>query len=209
MICALLFHQSRSCRSDRKTVEIQCSRYGYLQCVGSWFIDPGSGSGSSILGWIRIRINGLMMKNWKRIQLKTNLLPFWSKSAIYLFLGLHKGSPRYRRSLQPSKRTISTSKHEISKLFSIFVGYFALLDPDPLTRLNLDPDPKHWLPYPYFQRAIELIAPVPKPIEEEKNQFDPCWQVRVGENNSKTIFCVQSTTTTLPSLGDVSTLPLR
>ncbi len=28
---------------------------------------------------------------------------FWSKIAIYLSLGLHKGRPSYRRSLQPSK----------------------------------------------------------------------------------------------------------
>jgi hypothetical protein len=48
----------------------------------------------------------------------------------YLFLGLHKGFPSYRRSFQPQKRTSSTSKHEISKFFPTFVGHFALLDPD-------------------------------------------------------------------------------
>ncbi len=31
---------------------------------------------------------------------------FWSKIAIYLSLGLHKGRPSYRRSLQPSKENI-------------------------------------------------------------------------------------------------------
>jgi hypothetical protein len=51
-----------------------------------------------------------------------------SKHVIYLPLGLHKGSTR--RTLQPSKDN-STSKVEISSLFSIFVGKFALLDPDP------------------------------------------------------------------------------
>ncbi len=50
---------------------------------------------------------------------------FWSKIAIFLSHGLHKGRPSYRRSLQPSKkRTSSTSKHEISSLSPIFVGNF-------------------------------------------------------------------------------------
>ncbi len=62
---------------------------------------------------------------------------FWSKIAIDLSLGLHKKRPSYRRSLQPSKRTSSTSKHQISWLFPIFVGHFDLLDPDP--------DPLTWL----------------------------------------------------------------
>ncbi len=39
----------------------------------------------------------------------------------------------------PQKKTSSTSKHEISLFFSIFVGHFALLDPNPLTWLNPDP----------------------------------------------------------------------
>ncbi len=47
-----------------------------------------------------------------KLEKKTQLIFFffWSKVAIYLFLGLHKGHPSYRRSLQPSKRTSSTSK---------------------------------------------------------------------------------------------------
>ncbi len=39
----------------------------------------------------------------KKFQLKLNYIFFWSKIAIYLSLGLHKGRPSYRRSLQPSK----------------------------------------------------------------------------------------------------------
>jgi hypothetical protein len=42
----------------------------------------------------------------------------------------------------PQKRTFSTLKHENSILFSIFVGHFALLDPDPATQINADPDPQ-------------------------------------------------------------------
>jgi hypothetical protein len=49
---------------------------------------------------------------------------FRSKIAIYLSLSLHKERPSYRRSLQPSKGTTSHSQHEISLLFSFFVGHF-------------------------------------------------------------------------------------
>jgi hypothetical protein len=40
---------------------------------------------------------------------------FSSKTAIYLFLSLHEGLTiiAYRRSLQPTKRTSSTSRHDI------------------------------------------------------------------------------------------------
>jgi hypothetical protein len=55
----------------------------------------------------------------------------WSKIAIYVFLGLHKGRPGYRRSLQPSKENIQYR----------YCVIFALLDPDtdPGTLLNPDP----------------------------------------------------------------------
>ncbi len=56
-------------------------------------------------------------------------------------LGLHKGCPSYRRSLQPSKENIQHFKTWNFLIFSIFAGNFALLDPDP--------DPLTWLnPYP-------------------------------------------------------------
>ncbi len=42
----------------------------------------------------------------------------------------------------PQKRTSSTSKHENSLLFSVFVGHFALLDLDPTTQINADPEPQ-------------------------------------------------------------------
>ncbi len=54
----------------------------------SGFIE--SGSGSSILGWIPIRIRVLMTKNWKNLQLKKNSTFFGSKIAVYLPLGLQK-----------------------------------------------------------------------------------------------------------------------
>ncbi len=59
----------------------------------------------------------------KNLLLK-NLIFFWSKIAIYLSLGLHKGRQSYRRSLQPSKENIKHFETLISWLFSIFVGHF-------------------------------------------------------------------------------------
>jgi hypothetical protein len=50
---------------------------------------------------------------------------FYIKTTIYLFPGLHKGRQSYRRSLfSPEMRTFSSSKHELYKLFPIFVGNF-------------------------------------------------------------------------------------
>jgi hypothetical protein len=49
----------------------------------------------------------------------------------------------------PQKRTTSTSKHEISELFSIFAGHFFPAGYGSGFRIliesgsNLDPDPKH------------------------------------------------------------------
>jgi hypothetical protein len=83
--------------------------------------------------------------SWKKCNL------FGSKTAIYLFLGLHKGRPRYctTEAFSSQKRTSSTSKHENSEFFLLFWVVFALLDPDSdseygsgstdLTRLNPDP----------------------------------------------------------------------
>jgi hypothetical protein len=45
----------------------------------------------------------------KKIQLK-KLNSCGSKTTIYLSLGLHKGCPSYRRSLQPSKENIQHFK---------------------------------------------------------------------------------------------------
>ena len=82
-----------------------------------------------------------------------NLISFsWSKIAIYLFLGLHKGRPSYRRSLQPSKENIQYLKTWKFWTFFNFCGSFlpswiririrnlnADPDPDPATQINADP----------------------------------------------------------------------
>ncbi len=84
-----------------------------LQGCGSVFIF--SGSGSRVWCWrpirIRIRIEygsrALMTKNWKKNTAENFFyIFFWSKTAIYLSLGLHKVCPSYRRSLQFSKEAI-------------------------------------------------------------------------------------------------------
>ncbi len=80
-----------------------------------------SGSGSIILAHYQSG-SGSRVLMTKNLQLGQKFNIFLIKIAIYLFLGLHKGRPSYGRSLQPSKRTFSSSKHEIS----IFVGLFTL-----------------------------------------------------------------------------------
>jgi hypothetical protein len=52
----------------------------------------------------------------------------FSKTAIYLSIGLHKVHPSYRRSLQLSKEAIQHFKRLTLNQ-----------DPDPLTQLNPDP----------------------------------------------------------------------
>jgi hypothetical protein len=67
-----------------------------------------------------------MTKNWKNLKLEKTRFFKIKKIAIYpLSLDLHNGRPNYRRSLQPSAlKREHTAKHEIFKLFSIFVGSF-------------------------------------------------------------------------------------
>ncbi len=69
---------------------------------------------------------------------------FWSKTAIYLSLGLHKVGPSYRRSLQLSKEAIQHFKTWTFKKLFYFCGsylpsWIQIPNPDPLTRLNPDP----------------------------------------------------------------------
>ncbi len=52
-------------------------------------------------------------------------LIFWSNIAIYLSLGLHKGSPSYRWCLRPSKENIQHFKTWKFLTFYIFVDHFS------------------------------------------------------------------------------------
>ncbi len=89
------------------------------------------GPGSSILGWIPIRIRVFLTKNWKTFIAEKNILYFiffWLK-CNFLILVLHKRRPSYRRTLQPSKENI---QHFKTWHFFLFLRvFFALLDPDP------------------------------------------------------------------------------
>jgi hypothetical protein len=99
-----------------------------FQGFGSVIIFPGSGSGSgsSVWGWrpIRIRIQGFndqkLKKNnsWKKIKF------FWSKTAIYLSLGLHKYVQVTEEAFSSQKRPPNTSKHDLLQKFSTLVGHF-------------------------------------------------------------------------------------
>jgi hypothetical protein len=70
---------------------------------------------------------------------------FEKKVAIYLSLGLHKGRTIYRRSLQPQKEQPALQNMKILYFFLHLWVIFALLDPDPATQINADPDPQPWL----------------------------------------------------------------
>jgi hypothetical protein len=74
-----------------------------------------------------------MTKNWKKFTAEN-----FSKIAIYLILGLHKGRPSYRRSLQPSKENIQHFKTFFLFLWVIF-AFLDLIE----SRSNPDPDPIH------------------------------------------------------------------
>ncbi len=63
-----------------------------------------------------LRAEGFFLKKMKKNSLG-------SKTTICLSPGLHKGRPRYRRSLHLSKENIN-SKHEIYWLSSTFVSHF-------------------------------------------------------------------------------------
>ncbi len=123
-----------------------------FQCFGSVFKWCGSGSGSSILGWIPIRIwiqsgfRVLMTKNWKKFTAEKKII-FGSKTTIYLFLDPNKGFPSYGRSLRPSKENI----HGNYWFFSTFVGHFCPPGSwygstgTDLIESGSNTDPKHWL----------------------------------------------------------------
>ncbi len=126
-----------------------CSAGGSCrQCCESVFI--WSGFGSSILGWIPIRIQGFVDQKLTKIYNKNKyfVLFFKSKTTIYPI----PRPPQRTSKLQKEafKRTSSTSKHEIFKFFLLLSVIFALLDPDsesgstdPIeTGSHSDPDPQ-------------------------------------------------------------------
>jgi hypothetical protein len=100
-----------------------------------------------------IRIQGFndqkLKKNdsWKKLNIF-----FWSKTAIYLSLGLHKVCQVTEEACSSQMRPSNTSKHEF---FLILWVIFALLDSDPDSEsgsgstgpieYGSNPDPKPWV----------------------------------------------------------------
>ncbi len=167
------------------------------QVCGSVFIS--SGSGSSILGWtpIRIRIQSgsraLMTKNWKKI-FSWEFFSFLSKTAIYLSLGLHKVCPSYRRSLQLSKEAIQHFKTWTFTNFCLLLWViFSLLDPDPQTRLN--PDPQPWFesgsnpdPKPCLYLIIMMCSCCSVPLTGSRR----CWEATACGSWRRTLLWLSS-----------------
>ncbi len=99
--------------------------------------------------FIRIRIHCFVEQKWEKFTAEKKINNFFeSITTIYLSLGLNKGRPRYRRSLQLSKRT---STLENKEFFNFFLLLWFICPPGSgSTDLiesgsNTDPDPKHWL----------------------------------------------------------------
>ncbi len=88
------------------------------------------GYGSGIFGQMPIRIQSFDHKNL--IFVAANFFKFLSNIAIYLYLGLNKGRPNYKRILHPSKDNIEHFKLEILLLRVIF----SLLHQDPADQNN-------------------------------------------------------------------------
>ncbi len=121
-----------------------------LDVGGQYGSGSNSGSGSNT-------DPGLLLKN---LELRNFFLFFfWSKTAIYLSLGLHKVYPSYRKSLQFSKEAIQHFKTWTFTNYCLLLwAIFALLDPDPDPDSeygsgftdpieygsNPDPDPQPW-----------------------------------------------------------------
>jgi hypothetical protein len=150
----ILDRSARTSPTSSAHTGLNADFFNYYQCFGSGFIEPGSGS--NILGWIPIRIQGFFMtKKWKKFTAEKKIWVFFgSKIAIYTYQGLHKGCPCYRGSLK------------ISKFFPIFVIIFAPLDLDPvfdsgstdLIESGSNPDKKHWLWLLYYMQLLSSKA---------------------------------------------------
>ncbi len=67
-----------------------------------------------------------MTRNWKKLTAeKKNIKFFWSKTTIYLALGLHiKNVQVTEEAFSSQKRPSNTSKHELLKFFYYFCGSF-------------------------------------------------------------------------------------
>ncbi len=111
-------------------LHLQARQVGFLSGRRT-FIESGfgfieSGSGSSYLGWIPIRVQDLDDQKLKEMYSWKKVWYFYDKKiAIFLSLGLSiKDVQAKGEAFSPKKGTSSTSKHEILELFPNFVGHF-------------------------------------------------------------------------------------
>jgi hypothetical protein len=99
---------------------------------------------------IRIRIQHFMLNSDPDpdpILTAEKKINFFSKTTIYLFLGLHKRRPSYRRSFQLPKENIQHFKTwKFLIFFYFFVGHFCPpgSGSTDLIESGSNPDPKHW-----------------------------------------------------------------
>jgi hypothetical protein len=97
-----------------------------------------------------------MTKNWKKIYSCNICKKILDRKLHFTYTwAFIKDSQATEETFSPQKRTSSTSEHENSLLFSIFVGHFLPTwiririqiriqngaDPDPETQINADPNP--------------------------------------------------------------------
>ncbi len=135
-----------------------CTKYWKLFFLNSDFslcvklgVGSGSGSGSAKRRKVRSGPTSRQCRSTAMLFWRV-MFACWSKIAIYLSLGLHKGRTSYRRSLQSSKENIQHFKTWKFFTFFYFCGSFLPswiririrnlnvdLDPDPASQINADP----------------------------------------------------------------------
>jgi hypothetical protein len=97
---------------------------GFTKSIGQW-CESASGF-ESVESWLRIRVLAdpgvFMIKNWEKII--GGKIFSGSKTTFYLSIGLHKGRPSHKRSLQLSKENIQLFKTWNFLIFFYFCGSF-------------------------------------------------------------------------------------
>ncbi len=88
------------------------------------------------LGWIPVRIQSFDNQKLEKIY-TWNFFFFFNKIAIYPSLGIHKGGPSYRRSLQPSRENIQHLFYFCGSFLPSWIRIWIQIH--PLTWLNQDP----------------------------------------------------------------------
>ncbi len=102
-------------RSQGESISRIVTKFSCVQqCFGSLFI--WSGSGSSILGWIPIRIQSEFSVLWPKIGKNLQL----NKIKLFLDQKLQFTCPSYRRSLQPAKGTSNDPALQNMKFLNFF-----------------------------------------------------------------------------------------